>query len=234
MKFLTAFFILVFCGSSAFSATLNHQPKVSIDVNNSQYSGGIGINDNVLYKEVCSVGGVITIEIYLENLDRTFVVSNKVDIVTVHFDYPKEHGVLMGSLQALMLGGGSEGLHTSRFEEGYDEHVRFWFADPERDLLGQEWDGYIAHVNFFTTVNYQDHSFYLSIRKVELKSSKNDFKYVLMTDDEVHVRVRSDLCRPQIQKFTILQRLDTNHDGIINIADFLVFVKYYGQTVGWY
>ena len=44
MKFLIVFFTLLFCGS-AFSATLNHQPKITLDVDEKMG------NSNVLYKE---------------------------------------------------------------------------------------------------------------------------------------------------------------------------------------
>ena len=88
MKFLIVFFTLLFCGS-AFSATLNHQPKITLDVDEKMG------NSNVLYKEVCGsdgrteIVGSISIEIHIENLDSLFVNNNNIDIVTVHFDYPK-------------------------------------------------------------------------------------------------------------------------------------------------
>ena len=129
-------------------------------------------------------------------------------------------------------------LHTSRFDENYDEHVLFRYNNSEvlaSKVLSRD-KGYIGYVGFVIDLTGYGYSFYISIRKVELKSSKGDFKYVLTTDDKVEVRIEDIWeCRPkhQIQEFSILQRLDTNHDGIINVADFLVFVEHFGRIVDW-
>ena len=37
----------------------------------------------------------------------------------------------------------------------------------------------------------------------------------------------------QIQKFSIIQRIDLNHDGIINLGDFLIFSQYFGIEFEW-
>ena len=131
MKFLNIFFALVFCGS-AFSATLNHQPKISLDVD-----GKLG-NSNVLYKEVCGsegdagIGGVISIEIHIENLDSLFVINNNIDIITVHFDYSKAQGspIYMANM-GVFSGSSYEYLHTSRFDEDYDEYALFGYSNSE-------------------------------------------------------------------------------------------------------
>ena len=192
MKFLTVFFALVFCGS-AFSATLNHQPKISLDVD-----GKLG-NSNVLYKEVCGsegdagIGGVISIEIHIENLDSLFVSNNNIDIITVHFDYSKAQGspIYMANM-GVFSGSSYEYLHTSRFDENYDEYALFGYSNSEvlsSKVLSRD-NGYVGYVDFIIVRRISERFLYISVRKVELKSSKGDFKWVLTTDDKVEVRVK--------------------------------------------
>ena len=131
-----------------------------------------------------------------------------------------------------------EYLHTSRFDEDYDEYALFGYSNSEvlsSKVLSRD-NGYVGYVDFIIVRRISERFLYISVRKVELKSSKGDFKYVLTTDDKVEVRIEDIWeCRPkhQIQEFSILQRLDTNHDGIINVADFLVFVEHFGRIVDW-
>ena len=170
---------------------------------------------------------MITIRIYIEGVEFP------VDEVIVHFSYTKRpyYEAILSNANPDFDGGGSAYIGYNPID---GDVVTFDLADPE-DIFKNS--GYIGYVDYTTIENFTDHSFYIGIRKVELKSSNSDSNHILTTDDKVQVRFihipYKGCWKHQIQKFPIWQRLDTNHDGIINVADFLVFVEHFGRIVDW-